>query len=83
MFCPPNCGKDDMTCHGPFDYEKGMPMGPDTCMPMKSGDCYNMCPLHCSEKDQMCPGEKDSMGCYTGDYCHPKECKYTVQRFTI
>jgi len=71
-FCPANCGKDQMNCAGPMDPKTGMPTGPDTCMPMKSGDCWNTCPAVCGEKDQICYGGVFD-GCPMPDICMPKE----------
>ena len=71
--CPPDtkCGKDDMYCPGPWkDGEKCPP--PSTCMPMKSGDCWNTCPAVCGENDQICYGGVFD-GCPMPDICMPKE----------
>ena len=72
--CPPDtkCGKDDMYCPGPWkDGEKCPP--PSTCMPMKSGDCWNVCPSNCPEKS--CPGPMGPDGCPVADTCMPNDCK--------
>ena len=51
-------------------WEKGQQITPDTCMPMKVGDCMNHCPVQCAPGDMMCPGKMDSMGCKMPDTCH-------------
>ena len=29
----------------------------DTCMPMKSGNCYNYCPVYCGSDQKICSGK--------------------------
>merc|ERR1712107_208554 len=69
-FCPVFCGQDEMNCPGHWDMETGKQMSPETCQPMKSGDCYNACPIVCGKDETMCPGEMDSQGCMMPDFCH-------------
>merc|ERR1712018_385861 len=44
-------------------------MTPDFCIPMKTGECMNACPVKCAEGDLVCPGEVDDMGCKMPDFC--------------
>ena len=74
-FCPVHCGKDDMHCSGPWDPVTGKQASPDTCMPMKSGECWNSCPVQCGENDQVCPGYADENGCQTPNTCVMKDGK--------
>merc|ERR1711899_200846 len=68
-FCPVDCDwAKEKSCPGMW--EKGQQITPDTCMPMKVGDCMNHCPVHCAPGDMMCPGKMDSMGCKMPDTCH-------------
>ena len=74
-FCPVHCGKDDMPCPGPWDPVTGKQVSPDTCMPMKNGECWNSCPVQCGENDQVCPGYADENGCQTPNTCVMKDGK--------
>merc|ERR1712241_1226215 len=68
-FCPVDCDwAKEKSCPGMW--EKGQQITPDTCMPMKVGDCMNHCPVQCAPGDMMCPGKMDSMGCKMPDTCH-------------
>ena len=68
-FCPVDCDwAKEKSCPGMW--EKGQQITPDTCMPMKIGDCMNHCPVQCAPGDMMCPGKMDSMGCKMPDTCH-------------
>ena len=29
----------------------------DTCMQMKTGDCYNYCPVYCGSNEKICSGK--------------------------
>ncbi len=64
-----------MPCKAMMDKD-GKYTSPDTCIPKKDGDCPGRCPVSCIGESQVCTGGKDAMGCYTGDFCHPKNCKY-------
>ena len=70
-FEPAKCdaGKE-MVCPGQWDPKTGEQTTPDTCMPMKNGDCMNHCPLDCG-KDMLCPGKMDPKGCKMPDTCAP------------
>ena len=59
-----------MHCPGPWDHASGKQSGPDYCMPMKSGDCWNSCPVSCGEHDQVCPGSVKDDGCQEPEFCH-------------
>merc|ERR1711993_76774 len=75
-FCPVNCDYEkEMMCPGTWDAKTGEQTSADTCIPMKSGDCYNHCPMDCG-KDMMCPGGMDPKGCPMPDMCFPagKDC---------
>merc|ERR1711981_104517 len=75
-FCPVNCDwEKEMMCPGTWDAKTGEQTSADTCIPMKSGDCYNHCPMDCG-KDMMCPGGMDPKGCPMPDMCFPagKDC---------
>jgi hypothetical protein len=42
----------------------------DTCMPMQTGECWNMCPMTCLAQDVLCANPPDSVtGCDTGSFC--------------
>merc|ERR1711899_448777 len=71
-FCPVHCTKDDMHCPGPWDHASGKQSGPDYCMPMKNGECWNACPVQCGEHDQVCPGNVKDDGCQEPEFCHDK-----------
>jgi len=71
-FCPVHCGKDDMHCPGPWDPTTGKQSGPDYCMPMQNGECWNSCPVSCGEHDQVCPGNVKDDGCQEPEFCHDK-----------
>merc|ERR1711981_1418373 len=43
----------------------------DTCMPMKTGDCWNMCPMTCLATDVLCTPPPDANGCDMGSFCMP------------
>ena len=62
-----------MLCPGPYDYETGKQTSPDTCMPSKSGNCNNHCPVDCPAKDQRCYGGKGWDDCQMADFCYPAE----------
>ena len=61
--CPPitgvECGADEMMCAGGVD-DNGCEM-PGTCIPIKSGDCFNKCPV-------MCDYAAGQIACSGGDY---------------
>merc|ERR1711884_996118 len=70
-FEPAKCDwEKEMVCPGMWDPKTGEQTAPDTCMPMKNGDCWNTCPMDCG-KDTLCPGKMDSMGCKMPDTCVP------------
>jgi len=76
-FCPANCDwEKEMTCAGTLDPKTGEPTTADYCIPNKVGECINHCPMPCGEKDMICPGKMDAMGCKMPDMCFPagKEC---------
>merc|ERR1711902_457062 len=72
-FEPAKCdaGKE-MVCPGQWDPKTGEQTTPDTCMPMKNGDCMNHCPLD-GGKEMMCPGKwnEDWTEQLTADTCMP------------
>ena len=75
-FCPANCDwEKEMTCPGKWNEDWTEQISGDYCIPMKSGDCYNHCPMDCG-KDMMCPGGMDPKGCPMPDMCFPagKDC---------
>ena len=56
VFCPVHCKSDEMTCGGQWDPKTGKQMTPDSCIPMKNGDCANSCPVYCNDGEMMCAG---------------------------
>ena len=69
-FCPVDCDwTKEMSCPGFWDPKTGEQTTPDTCIPMKDGNCINHCPMQCAEKDMMCPGKMDHNGCKMADTC--------------
>ena len=58
-------------CPGEWDPKTGQQMTADFCIPNKVGDCINRCPVKCGEKDVICPGKMDAMGCKMPDRCFP------------
>ena len=58
-----------MSCPGQWSQDWKEQITADTCMPMKTGDCYNYCPKQCGEKDMMCPGKTHADGCKDPEYC--------------
>merc|ERR1712020_594246 len=60
--------EDEILCHGGYD-SRGQCPYPDSCMPAKSGDCWNNCPATCGEHEMMCPGEVGPDGCPMPDFC--------------
>jgi hypothetical protein len=54
-----------------LDPKTGEQTAPDTCMPMKNGDCMNHCPMDCGKDMMFLPGKMDSMGCKMPDMCMP------------
>jgi len=71
QFEPAKCDwEKEMVCPGMWDSETGKQTSPDTCMPMKNGDCMNHCPVDCG-KDMLCPGKMDPNGCKMPDACAP------------
>ena len=76
QFEPAKCDwEKEMVCPGMWDPKTGEQTAPDTCMPMKNGDCWNTCPMDCG-KDTLCPGGMDPKGCPMPDTCMPvgNEC---------
>ena len=67
-FCPVHCEMGNKQCPG--KWENGQQITPDTCIPMKVGDCTNHCPVNCAPGDMMCPGKMDPNGCKMPDTCH-------------
>ena len=78
-FCPVHCGPEELHCAKAWI--DGKQSGPDYCLPMKVGECWNHCPVECDpEKDQVCPGGKDhATGCEHSGFCHPQDCKYFIR----
>merc|ERR1712038_61681 len=75
-FCPANCDwEKEMMCAGKWNEDWTEQISGDYCIPSKTGDCYNHCPMDCG-KDMVCPGGMDANGCPTGDMCYPagKDC---------
>ena len=64
-----------MHCPGPWDHASGKQSGPDYCMPMQNGECWNSCPVSCGEHDQVCPGNVKDDGCQEAEFCHDKNGK--------
>ena len=64
-----------MHCPGPWDPTTGKQSGPDYCMPMQNGECWNSCPVSCGEHDQVCPGSVKDDGCQEPEFCHDKNGK--------
>merc|ERR1711978_858810 len=70
-FEPAKCDwEKEMVCPGMWDPKTGEQTAPDTCMPMKNGDCWNTCPMDCG-KDTLCPGKRDPK---TGEQATPDTC---------
>ena len=67
-----------MHCPGPWDPLSGKQSAPDTCMPMKVGECWNVCPVQCNpETDQVCPGHMpEGSSCPVAGTCMPNDCKF-------
>ena len=71
QFEPAKCDwEKEMVCPGMWDPKTGEQTAPDTCMPMKNGDCWNTCPMDCG-KDTVCPGAMDPKGCMMPATCMP------------
>merc|ERR1712046_51788 len=63
QFEPAKCDwEKEQVCPGMWDSETGKQTSPDTCMPMKNGDCMNHCPMNCGKDMMLCPGKMDSNG---------------------
>merc|ERR1711992_206667 len=73
-FCPPNCdwAKETM-CMGKWNEDWTEQLTPDTCMPMKTGDCWNVCPMDCAPMMECGKGQMDPKGCPMQTYC-AKDC---------
>merc|ERR1711997_1183069 len=72
QFEPAKCDwEKEQVCPGMWDSETGKQTSPDTCMPMKNGDCMNHCPMNCGKDMMLCPGKMDSNGCKMPDMCMP------------
>merc|ERR1712223_231074 len=73
-FCPPNCdwAKETM-CMGKWSDDYTEQLTPDTCMPMKTGDCWNVCPMDCAPMMECGAGQMDPKGCPMQTYC-AKDC---------
>ena len=65
-----------MACPGPMDPETGLKNGADFCIPMKTGECYNMCPMQCGPNDITCAGGVMPDGCPMPGVCAPMDGKY-------
>ena len=78
-YCPVKCGKDEMICPGPYDYETGKQTSPDTCMPIKSGRCNNNCGVTCSGKEHHCHGGMGWDDCPMPDFCWPIDSKSIIK----
>jgi len=73
-FCPVECDwEKEMSCPGQWDPKTGEQMTADTCMPMKTGDCWNQCPQKCGESEIWCTKEDDN-GCESGWCDSAKNC---------
>ena len=68
-----------MMCPGITDYKTGKQIGPDTCIPWKTGNCFNYCPVYCYENEQKCPGGMDYHECPMHDSCEPIDSKSIIQ----
>merc|ERR1711974_294031 len=74
QFEPAKCDwEKEQVCPGMWDSETGKQTSPDTCMPMKNGDCMNHCPMNCGKDMMLCPGKMDSNGCKMPDMCMPNK----------
>ena len=47
-----------------------------SCLPMKTGECWNTCPMTCFENQQSCPGGIGHDGCPMPDACISDDGKY-------
>ena len=61
-----------MHCPGTLDPKTGEQITADFCLPQKSGDCENHCPVSCGEHEILCPGHIDP---YTGCSMSPDMCE--------
>ena len=73
MPAPLECGKDTWNC--PEQDSNGCITG-FTCIPMKIGECWNLCPMTCFEKQKSCPVGVAHDGCPMPDMCIPDDGKY-------
>merc|ERR1711944_49596 len=72
-FCTANCDwEKEKMCAGKWNEDWTEQISGDYCIPQKTGDCYNHCPVDCG-KDMVCPGGMDANGCPTGDMCYPAD----------
>merc|ERR1712193_207999 len=71
-FEPVTCDyeKGEMMCSGKWNEDWTEQLTADFCIPMKNGDCYNLCPVDCCKDTIMCPGMTHADGCKDPDFCH-------------
>ena len=65
------CNEEEMVCSGRWNEAWTEQLSPDFCIPMKEGDCWNVCPMDCGQ-NVMCPGGTDHAGCKNPDVCLPE-----------
>ena len=81
-FCPGVCDYEkEQLCPGIFDEKSGKQMTADFCLPHKTGECINLCPIPCSYPDQLCVGKMDPNGCPMPDMCFSDNGKYYYNNF--
>ena len=79
-----------MLCPAPYDTATGKQTAADYCIPRKTGDCWNFCPMPCAPTDQVCPGPavapptdskstSTSTNCPNPDVCMPADGTYVVK----
>ena len=54
-----------------MDPKTGDQTSADYCMSKEDGNgCTIHCPSNCGEKEILCPGKLDTVGCKEPDYCY-------------
>ena len=60
-----------MVCFGKWSEDWTEQLTADICIPMKTGECWNHCPVECPKDEILCPGHIDpETGCSAADFCH-------------
>ena len=68
-FCPADCDwQTEISCKGEYD-DFWNQLSEDFCLPQKTGECPNHCPMRCGKDQVLCPGKMDHNGCQIQDTC--------------